>query len=107
MSDYVDRGIIKWAPFDGLQGFNDLYLNLKYKLNKSDKPILSDEDLYYMDIKLKEAIYENRQLIVTYYNNGYFNSLYGYITKLDHLKRLIYIDNIPLNVNNITQLELI
>ena len=28
---YVDRGIIKWAPFDGLAGFNDLYKQLKYR----------------------------------------------------------------------------
>ena len=59
-----------------LLDFNDLYLNLKYKLNKSNKPIMSDEDLYYMDLKLKEAIHLNRQIIVTYYNQGYFNTLW-------------------------------
>ncbi|MGI6770958.1 MAG: YolD-like family protein [Acholeplasmataceae bacterium] len=107
MSSYQDRGIIKWAPFDGLADFNDLYLNLKYKLNKSNKPIMSDEDLYYMDLKLKEAIHLNRQIIVTYYNQGYFNTLYGYVTKINHLKRLIYIDNIPLEVLNITGIDLI
>ena len=34
MNNYVDRGIIKWAPFDGLAGFNDLYNDLKYRLGK-------------------------------------------------------------------------
>ncbi|MGI6787272.1 MAG: YolD-like family protein [Acholeplasmataceae bacterium] len=107
MSDYVDRGIIKWAPFDGLAGFNDLYLTLKYNLNKKDKPILSDEQLHYMDLTIKEAIYQNRQIIVIYFKNGYTNNLYGLITKIDHLNKLIYLDNIPLEVGNIIGIDLI
>ncbi|MGI6782552.1 MAG: YolD-like family protein [Acholeplasmataceae bacterium] len=107
MSNYVDRGIIKWAPFDGLAGFNDLYLTLKYNLNKKDKPTLSEEQLYYMDLKIKEAIYENRHITVVYFNNGYTNNLYGLVTKIDSLKRIIYLDNIPLKIDNIIDLDII
>lgn len=107
MSEYVDRGIIKWVPFDGLAGFNDLYLTLKYNLNKKDKPILSEEQLYYMDIKIKEAIYENRPISVIYFSNGYTNNLYGLVNKIDPLKRTIYLDNVPLKIDNIMDLDII
>ncbi len=107
MSNYVDRGIIKWAPFDGLAGFNDLYNELKYRLGKKDKPLLSDEQLYYMDITLKEAINNNSEVLISYYKNGYSNTFYGYITKLDDLKKLIYLDGIPFKIDQIISLELV
>ncbi|NLL68793.1 MAG: YolD-like family protein [Acholeplasmataceae bacterium] len=107
MNNYVDRGIIKWAPFDGLAGFNDLYNDLKYQLGKKDKPLLSEEQLYYMDITLKEAVINNSEVMITYYKNGYLSTLFGYITKLDDLKRLIYLDAIPFKIDQIVSIELI
>lgn len=107
MSNYVDRGIIKWAPFDGLAGFNDLYNDLKHRLNKKDKPLLSDEQLYYMDITLKEAIVSNNEVTLTYYKNGYSTTLFGYITKLDDFKRVIYLDGVPFKIDQIISIELL
>lgn len=107
MSNYIDRGIIKWAPFDGLAGFNDLYQNLKYQLNKKAKPILSEEQLYYMDITLKEAINNHSELIITYYSNGYTNNIFGHITKVDPLKKLVFINGNPLNILDIVEIDLI
>lgn len=107
MSNYICRGIIKWAPFDGLAGFNDLYNELKYRLNKQNEPLLSEEQLYYMDFNLKEALYEKKEVCLSYYKNGYINNLYGKITKIDPLQLRIYLDGIPLNIKQITNLEII
>lgn len=107
MSNYVDRGIIKWAPFDGLAGFNDLYNDLKYRLGKRNKPLLSDEQLHYMDLTLREAINDNLAVHITYFKKGYLNELYGHITKIDPIKKAIYLDGLPLKINIITDLEII
>ena len=56
MSKYVDRGIIKWSPFDGLAGFNDLFTELRNRLTKMDKPTLLEDRLEELDRKLKAAL---------------------------------------------------
>lgn len=107
MNNYVCRGIIKWAPFDGLAGFNDLYNELKYRLNKQNQPLLSDEQLHYMDHNLKDAFYNKKAVTISYFRNGYINNLYGEITKIDPMKMRIFLDGVPLNINQITNLDII
>lgn len=107
MSNYQDRGIIKWAPFDGLSTFNDLYNQLKYRLNKKDKPILSEEQLHYMNLTLQEAIINQNEITIAYFKDGYVNNLYGHITKLDPIKKAIYLDGVSLKIDSIVNLELI
>lgn len=46
---YKDRGIIKWAPFDALVGFNDLIKEMLNNKNKIEKPILNEDRLEKMD----------------------------------------------------------
>lgn len=60
-----------------------------------------------MDITLKEAINNNSEVLISYYKNGYSNTLYGYITKLDATKKAIYLDGIPLKIDIITRIEII
>lgn len=107
MNNYVCRGIIKWAPFDGLAGFNDLYNELKYRLNKQNQPLLSDEQLHYMDLNLKEAFYNHKEVSISYFRNGYINNLYGEVTKIDPMKMRIFLDGVPLNIKQIVNLEII
>lgn len=97
---YVDRGIIKWAPFDGLAGFNDLYKELKYRLGKKEKPVLSEDQLYEMDINLQKAYHENSSIYLSYFQDGYIKQIYGKVTKIDHIYKFIYIDYIkyPLSI---------
>jgi len=97
---YVDRGIIKWAPFDGLAGFNNLYKELKYRLNKREKPILSEDQLYEMNIHLTKAINQKSPIYLSYYQDGYIKQLYGKVTKIDVIHKIIYINcmHYPLSV---------
>ncbi|VEU80525.1 YolD-like family protein [Haploplasma axanthum] len=104
MNKYKDRGIIKWSPFDSLAGFNDLYTELKYKLGKMDKPILSEDQLNEMDINLNKAISNNCEISVTYYQDGYRKNIFGYISKIDYLNMCIYIERNKLEINSIVDL---
>jgi hypothetical protein len=103
---YVDRGIIKWAPFDGLAGFNNLYKELKYRLNKTEKPILSEDQLYEMDIHLKKALHEKCPIYLTYYQDGYMKQLYGYVTEIDVILKLVYVNHMAFPLSIIMDLAL-
>ncbi|MFA6801519.1 MAG: YolD-like family protein [Acholeplasmataceae bacterium] len=103
---YIDRGIIKWAPFDGLAGFNDLYKELTYRLGKKDQPILSEDQLYEMDLTLQKAFHENRNVYLSYYQDGYIKQSYGRLTKIDDIYKCIYIDYTKYPLSIITDLSL-
>jgi hypothetical protein len=103
---YVDRGIIKWAPFDGLAGFNDLYKSLKYKLNKTEKPLLSEDQLYEMDINLKKALYEGSPIYLSYYQDGYIKQLYGKVTEIDAIRKIVYVNHVSYPLSIIIDLSL-
>lgn len=103
---YVDRGIIKWAPFDGLAGFNNLYKELKYRLNKTEKPILSEDQLYEMDINLKKALNEKCSIYLSYFQGGYIKQIYGQVTDLDAILKLVYVNHIAFPLSIIMDLAL-
>ena len=106
MGNYVDRGIMKWSPFDGLAGFNDLYKELKYRLGKQAMPLLSDDQLSEMDYTIQVAINEQRPVHLAYYEAGYFKQAYGEITHLDEIKKAIVIDGLWYRISQIVDLQL-
>ncbi len=103
---YVDRGIIKWAPFDGLAGFNDLYKQLKYRLGKKEKPVLSEDQLSEMDRNLQQALHEQCPIYMTYFQDGYTKQLYGKVTKVDILHKIIYINHMKYPLSMIIDLSI-
>ncbi|MFA5471483.1 MAG: YolD-like family protein [Acholeplasmataceae bacterium] len=89
MHKYVDRGIIKWAPFDALVGYSSLLSELRYKLGKKERPILSDDQYEELNRKLNFAFHHKIDIEVEYYMDGYIKSSYGMIKKLDFIHKLI------------------
>ena len=86
---YVDRGIIKWSPFDALVGYHSLIQELKYRLGKQDRPILSDDQYEEMNRKLQIAVYQNLEIEVEYYKDGYTRFSLGTIRKIDWIQHVI------------------
>ncbi|HAX03148.1 MAG: hypothetical protein A2Y45_06915 [Tenericutes bacterium GWC2_34_14] len=86
---YVDRGIIKWAPFDALVGYGAMIRELKLRLNRLDKPELSDDQYDEMNQKLMIANHQDIEISVTYYEDGYFKTTYGKIKKIDTISKMI------------------
>lgn len=83
LNTYQDRGIIKWAAFDALNGFNSMLKEMKHKLGKIDKPILSEDDFDNMNSVIKQAITENLEVVISFYEDGYSKTTFGKIKKLD------------------------
>lgn len=89
LNTYQDRGIIKWSAFDALNGFNSMLKEMKYRLGKVDKPTLSEDDFDNMDRKLQQAILENSDITISYYEDGYAKTTFGKIKELDYNKKEI------------------
>ncbi|MFW5888858.1 MAG: YolD-like family protein [Bacillota bacterium] len=87
---YVDRGIIKWAPFNALNGYNTMLKEMKLRTRKKQKPILSDDEYQTLNLNIQQAIREDLEVEIEYFANGYIKYSYGKIKKLDFIyKELI------------------
>ena len=83
MSEYRDRGIIKWAPFDALISYQDILSDMRYNRNKADKPVLSDDQYDKLNRVVNDAIVHQKVVHVTYYEDGYFKIIFGVIKAYD------------------------
>lgn len=90
---YKDRGMMKWAPFDALNGFHETIEAYKYKRGKQARPTLLEDKLNQLDIKLKEALEQSFEIQIYYYFDGYINHLYGRVRKVDLNFRYIILDH--------------
>jgi hypothetical protein len=88
-SGYVDRGIIKWAPFDALVGYGAMIRELKLRLGKRDKPVLSDDQFVELNQRLHMAFYQESEISITYYDQGYLKTTFGKIKKIDTVAKVI------------------
>jgi len=108
LNAYQDRGIIKWAAFDALSGFNPMIMEMKRKLGKSQKPIVSDDDFEIMNRVLETAILDELEIGITYFEDGYSKMTYGKIKKLDYNLRLITLNTQEkINAFDILNIEII
>lgn len=88
-SVYVDRGIIKWNAFDALVGYSSMLEEMRYRLGKKPRPVLSEDDFTEMDRKLQEAVATERDIELKYYHDGYIRFTFGTVKKVDFTRREI------------------
>ncbi len=69
-TSYQDRGIIKWAPFDALVGYHSLLKELRHRLGKSERPILSDDQYEEFNRKLNMSWVKKQLIIIHYFEDG-------------------------------------
>lgn len=102
---YKDRGIIKWAPFDALVGFNSYLSEMIYEKEKISKPVLLEDKLEELDFILSEAFKNKLELQIEYFENGYIKTMYDHIKKIDYTFKEIKLNsNIIISIYNIIDL---
>jgi thioredoxin-related protein len=89
---YKDRGIIKWAPFDALSGYQGLLNTLKYRLGQKEKPTLSDDDYEQLNKDLLQALEKQTFVTIYYFKKGYIHYISGYMTKADFIFKCIVVN---------------
>lgn len=88
-SAYVDRGIIKWNAFDALVGYSSMLEEMRYRLGKKPRPILSEDDFEAMNRNLQEALQTKRDIELKYYHDGYIRFTFGTVKKVDFTRKEI------------------
>ncbi len=89
MLEYRDRGIIKWAPFDALISYQNVLSEMRYERNKTDKPILSDDQYETLNCIVRDAMKHQKTIHITYYEKGYFKLIFGVIKTYDVIKNTL------------------
>ena len=79
----IDRGIIKWQPFNSVAPSKEIIYNLSKKRQKISKPILSEEQLQDIQSTLLEAYTNGLKVYIEYYKNGIINKIEQIIKKID------------------------
>lgn len=107
-SHYVDRGLIKWAPFNALNGYYSMLDEMKHRIKKQNKPVLSNDEYDELNRTIQEALMRHSDVEVHYYDKGYIKVSYGCIKKLDFIyKTLILTTEEKIPAIDVLKIEII
>ncbi|HDE6658649.1 TPA: YolD-like family protein [Staphylococcus aureus] len=79
----MERGMIKWAPFATLPEQFETIQQYIIDQNKITRPVLSDDQLAELNIRLHEALQYAQPVEVKFYNNGFVDSVRLTIYRID------------------------
>ncbi|HBU9551707.1 TPA: YolD-like family protein [Staphylococcus aureus] len=79
----MGRGMIKWAPFATLPEQFETIQQYIIDQNKIKRPVLSDDQLAELNIRLHEALQYAQPVEVKFYNNGFVDSVRLTIYRID------------------------
>ncbi|TVP85684.1 MAG: hypothetical protein EA375_03720 [Acholeplasmataceae bacterium] len=82
---YVDRGMVKWQPFDSLVGYRSMLGELKQTLGQKQKASLCDDAFDMLEYNLQQALAEGLEIEVHYHQSGYTRVTSGTIRRIDPL----------------------
>ncbi len=87
----IDRGFIKWQPFESVLNSKEVIKELEQKEDK--KPILFPEELEILNEQIKEAYFSQNKIILTFYSQNKIQNLETYIYKIFPTTNLLEIKN--------------
>ncbi len=99
----IDRGMVKWAPFNSVINGNDVKKVLNDKKNKINKPNLSDEQIEEIENCVVNAYSNKTNITLLYYYSSKLIKISGIIKKLDPINKRILINDKYLYFNNIVK----
>lgn len=85
------RGMVKWAPFATIPEQHERLNQFKQDQNKIEKPILSDDQLNELNDTLILKMFHEPNIEVSYFEDGYIQSIEGYIHKVDVHTKLLHL----------------
>ena len=92
MGNYKDRGILKWAPFESLDGRQDVLEDYIFNISKKAINQISSDEEEEIDNNLKKALAESKTISITYYSDGYTYTTLGKVHKIDLINKTILLD---------------
>ena len=65
---------------------------MKHRLNKKEKPNLSEDDFDAFNLTLQEAILEDKEVQIIFFEDGYSKTTFGKVKKLDYNNKIIVLN---------------
>ena len=89
----IDRGIIKWQPFDSCYSSKNIVHNIALEKIKIDMPALSEDQLERIEEKIIDAYNLNLNIKIKYYYDGIIKYEKGKINYINTQEKKIYLNN--------------
>ena len=99
-----DRSYIKWAPFNSLFNDKKIITEINNKKNKVDKPILSEDQIEYLNESIFEAYTNHIKINLFIYKNQKIIKLIGFINNINTNKKCITFNNSYIFFNQILKI---
>lgn len=96
----------KWQPFDALSGYREKLDEVNYEKEKKQRPVLSAEYFEELNLKLQQAILDQTEVCIKYYQDGYIYSIYGIISKVDPVYKTLTVNNQKISLLMITEINI-
>ena len=102
----------QFSSFQALTGYSDLINESKRLTN--EKLILSEDEINILNNKLNyilQNILDKPKVKITYFvqdlkkSGGKYLDYFGYIKKIDYIKRIIVMDNLKISLDNIIDVD--
>ena len=84
------RKMVKWQAFKTMPEQYERLEQYIQDQNKVEKPILSDDQLKELNQKLAFKMFNDPEIVVRYFKDGYIHKKSGYIHKVDALEQKLY-----------------
>ncbi len=101
----IDRGIIKWQPFNSCFNGKNIIEDIKKDKDYVSYPSLSEDQLEILEKQIIEAYNLRLNISLSYYYDGRINNLKGKINYLNSEKKILYLNNKNLYLKQILKIE--
>lgn len=85
------RGMVKWAPFATIPEQHERLKEYMQDQKKIEKPELSDDQLNILNDTLIFKMYNEPNIEVSYFEDGYIQTTEGYIHKVDTYQQMLHL----------------
>ena len=96
---------IKWAPFNSVINGDKTLKELSNKKNIISKPVLSEDQIEYLNEKVLEAYSNHLKIFLYIYKDFKIIKLIGFINNINNIKKTITFNNTYIYFNQILRIE--
>jgi len=89
----IDRAIIKWQPFNSCFSGTNIINEINNNKNKAKFPALSEDQLYAIEEKIKDAYTLKIIININYYFDGKIKNAVGIINGINMQEKKICLNN--------------
>ena len=93
MTNINDRGTIKWTSIMLPEHVRMLDKIFNEPEKKKNKPVLDEQEIQEINMKIHQAIHQNKTIISTYFKNHDYKTISGKLQKVDVMNKCIQLND--------------